>query len=151
MNKNRSHSSKISFSCLAFLYPPSCLFCTALSRHFKTAAEKALAYFFLISHLTEFLFLDGSQAISWWGGDVLVASAKGEQSVQCTVCLSLSRKNPVTYKSIRNVHLAESICPIPIVRKSKILRKILFQELLFKTMQSLFRVKSRYLEIWVSF
>lgn len=99
MNKNRSHSSKISFSCLAFLHPPSCLFCTALSRHFKTVAEKALAYFFLISHLTEFLFLDGSQAISWCGGggDVLVASAKGEQSVQCTVCLSLSRKEESCY------------------------------------------------------
>lgn len=47
---------------------------------------------------------------------------------------------------------AESIYPIPIVVwKSKILRVVLFQELLFKTMQCLFRVENQNLKISVGF
>lgn len=45
---------------------------------------------------------------------------------------------------------AESIYPIPIVVwKSKILKVALFQELLFKTMQCLFREENQCLKIWV--
>lgn len=79
----------------------------------------------------------------------LVYSAKGWQSVQCTICHPAQIEKSITYKGIRKVISAESIYPIPIVWMFKILKMILFQELLFKTMQCLFWVKIWYLKIWV--
>lgn len=76
----------------------------------------------------------------------------GSLSNALSTCHPAQIGNPITYKGIRKVLPAESIYPIPIVIwKSKILRVVLFQELLFKTMQCLFRGENQNLKIWVGF
>lgn len=143
----------MSHSSVSFLSP---LLCTSPSLR-NCSWEGTCSFFFFSDFTFNRIFVFSCITSNlfqglWWGGtcrDVFCELLQRVSSLSSvpSVCHSVGIKNPVTYKSIRKVLPAESIYPIPIVRKFKMLRKILFQELLFKTVQSLFRVKSWYLEI----
>lgn len=126
----------------------SCILCPPLSHYFITPVRKRTHSFYLTSHFNRISFRRATSSLieklHFLGG-----FAKGSSpSSALSICHPTHIGNPITYKGIRKVLPDESIYPMPIVVwKSKILRVVLFQELLFKTMQCLFGVEK--IRVWI--
>lgn len=133
---------------LCLCIPPILYFASLFKPSFPNYSLKGTHLYSLISHFNR-NFLDEPHENSNF---LQILQRVGSLSNALSVCHPAQTGNPITYKGIRKVLPAESIYPIPIVVwKSKILRVVLFQELLFKTMQCLFRVENQNLKISVGF
>lgn len=136
---------ELPFSDFPFLHSSYLISCTPLSVIISHLwVEKTCPNILWFHIATEIFYINRKWSHRKTSNLSLILQRVGSLSSALSVCHPVQIGNPITYKGIRKVLPAESIYPIPIVVwKSEILRVVLFQELLFETMQCLFRVQIR--------